>query len=160
MIEFKNVYKAYKNKPVLSNISLTIQDDEFFVLIGSSGCGKTTLLKMINKLNSIDQGKSSSTASLWKEYQRWTCPGGSGNVVQERWLFPHMTIGDNIALTMQLAGIPKERILPRVNEMLEMVSLDPGTYRDLYPSQLSGGQRQRVGVARAFAPRSAHYPDG
>lgn len=63
-----------------------------------------------------------------------------------------MTIGDNIALTMQLAGIPKERILPRVNEMLEMVSLDPGTYRDLYPSQLSGGQRQRVGVAGLLPP--------
>lgn len=152
MIEFKNVYKAYKNKPVLSNISLTIQDDEFFVLIGSSGCGKTTLLKMINKLNSIDQGEVLIDGISVERIPEVDLPRRIGYVVQEGGLFPHMTIGDNIALTMQLVGIPKERILPRVNEMLEMVSLDPGTYRDLYPSQLSGGQRQRVGVARAFAP--------
>lgn len=156
MIEFKNVYKAYKNKPVLSNISLTIQDDEFFVLIGSSGCGKTTLLKMINKLNSIDQGEVLIDGISVERIPEVDLPRRIGYVVQEGGLFPHMTIGDNIALTMQLAGIPKERILPRVNEMLEMVSLDPGTYRDLYPSQLSGGQRQRVGVAR-LCPRSAHY---
>ena len=92
MIEFKNVYKAYKNKPVLSNISLTIQDDEFFVLIGSSGCGKTTLLKMINKLNSIDQGEVLIDGISVERIPEVDLPRRIGYVVQEGGLFPHMTL--------------------------------------------------------------------
>ena len=151
MIEFKGVYKSYKNKSVLANINLTINDDEFFVLIGASGCGKTTLLKMINKLNSIDRGELLIDGTSVKKIKESDLPKQIGYVVQEGGLFPHMTVGDNIALTMKLAGFSKQDIQNRVDEMLEMVALEPGIYRDLYPSQLSGGQRQRVGVARAFA---------
>ena len=152
MIEFQGVYKAYKNKSVLVNINQTIEDGEFFVLIGASGCGKTTLLKLINKLNAIDQGDVLIDGRSVRKIPLAQLPKRMGYVVQEGGLFPHMTIGDNIALPMKLAGLPKDRIAARVDEMLEMVSLDPGSYRGLYPSQLSGGQRQRVGVARAFAP--------
>ncbi|WP_270739711.1 ABC transporter ATP-binding protein [Massilioclostridium coli] len=151
MIEFKGVYKSYKNKSVLANINLTINDDEFFVLIGASGCGKTTLLKVINKLNSIDRGELLIDGTSVKKIKESDLPKQIGYVVQEGGLFPHMTVGDNIALTMKLAGFSKQDIQNRVDEMLEMVALEPGIYRDLYPSQLSGGQRQRVGVARAFA---------
>lgn len=152
MITFEGVYKAYKSKSVLMNITLEIQDDEFFVLIGSSGCGKTTLLKIINKLNTIDRGDVKINGISVRKIPVSDLPRQIGYVVQEGGLFPHMTIGDNIALTMRLSGYPKDKIDVRVEEMLHMVALDPSGYRDLYPSQLSGGQRQRVGVARAFAP--------
>ena len=152
MIEFKGIYKSYKNKPVLMNVNLTIRDNEFFVLIGSSGCGKTTLLKMINKLNSIDSGDILIDSTSVSEMPVSELPKRIGYVVQEGGLFPHMTVGENIALTMRMAGFTEERVAARTDEMLEMVALEPGSYRGLYPSQLSGGQRQRVGVARAFAP--------
>lgn len=152
MITFQGVYKSYKNKSVLVDINEEIHDDEFFVLIGSSGCGKTTLLKLINKLNALDRGDIRVNGKSVRELPVSELPGLIGYVVQEGGLFPHMTIGDNIALTMRLAGYPKEQIDDRVDEMMRMVALEPESYRDLYPSQLSGGQRQRVGVARAFAP--------
>ncbi len=150
-IQIQNVYKAYKDKPVLKNVSLDIQTGEFFVLIGSSGCGKTTLLKMINKLNSIDKGdilidgvsiKKSDTIKLRRQI---------GYVVQDGGLFPHLTIAQNIALILKDMGVKRETYEQRVDDLLEMVELPPDEYRELYPSQLSGGQRQRVGVARAFA---------
>lgn len=152
MIEFRNLYRSYKNRPVLVNVNLTIRDDELFVLIGSSGCGKTTLLKLINKLGTADRGEVLIDGVPIKKISESELPRRIGYVVQEGGLFPHMTVRDNIALTMQLAGMPKEGIDARVDEMLELVDLEPSSYRELYPSQLSGGQRQRVGVARAFAP--------
>lgn len=152
MIELKELYKSYKNKSVLININLTIHNDEFFVLIGSSGCGKTTLLKTINKLNAVDRGKILIDGKNVRSIPISSLPKRIGYVVQEGGLFPHMTVWENIAVTMKLAGMKKEEIEPRSREMMNMVSLDPDTYGDLYPSQLSGGQRQRVGIARAFAP--------
>lgn len=151
MITFENVYKSYKNKSVLMNINLTIQDGEFFVLIGSSGCGKTTLLKTINKLNPIDKGTIKIDGQPVNKMPEADLPKKIGYVVQENGLFPHLTVGENVALTMKLAGYPKEQIEERADEMLEMVNLEPNEYRHLFPSQLSGGQRQRVNVARAFA---------
>ena len=151
MIEFKEVRKSYKTKQVLKGINLTIADGEFMVLIGSSGCGKTTLLKTINKLISIDSGDVIINGVNVRELDETQLPKKIGYVVQEGGLFPHMTIEDNIALTMKLAEWPEDKIHDRVTEMLQLVNLDPEAYRNLYPSQLSGGQRQRVGVARAFA---------
>lgn len=151
MIELKNVSKSFKNKKVLENISLEIQTGEFFVIIGSSGCGKTTLLKSINKLHNIDGGDIIINGSSVSNLKPTDLPRKIGYVVQEGGLFPHLTIADNIALTLNIIGESKEKISNRVDEMLQMVNLEPDMYRNLYPSQLSGGQRQRVGVARAFA---------
>ena len=151
MIELKNLYKSYRGKSVLMNISLTIQDNEFFVLIGSSGCGKTTLLKTLNKLNPIDKGEILINGTPINRIKVTQLPRLMGYVVQEGGLFPHMTVEDNIPLAMRVAGYPKEKIYDRITELLELVNLEPDQYRSQYPSQLSGGQRQRIGVARAFA---------
>lgn len=151
MIEFQNVSMAYKDKPVLNNVNLAIQDSEFFVLIGSSGCGKTTLLKSINKLLTVQKGKLLIDGTPVDRIKTNQLPNLVGYVVQAGGLFPHLTVEENIALVMRIASYPSERISERVTEMLRMVNLDPDTYRNQYPSQLSGGQQQRVGVARAFA---------
>ena len=151
MIEFQNVSMAYKDRPVLNHVDLTIQDSEFFVLIGSSGCGKTTLLKSINKLLNVQKGKLLINGTPVDRIKTNQLPNLVGYVVQAGGLFPHPTVEENIALVMRIAGYPSERISERVTEMLRMVDLDPDTYRNQYPSQLSGGQQQRVGVARAFA---------
>ena len=151
MIELQHVYKAYKGKSVLVNVSLTIRSGEFFVLIGSSGCGKTTLLKTINKLNALDKGEVLIDGTSVQQIKVSQLPRLVGYVVQEGGLFPHMTVEENIALTMQISRYPKEQISARIDELLRMVNLDPKVYRNQFPSQLSGGQKQRVGVARAFA---------
>lgn len=151
MIEFQNVSMAYKDRPVLNHVDLTIQDSEFFVLIGSSGCGKTTLLKSINKLLNVQKGKLLINGTPVDRIKTNQLPNLVGYVVQAGGLFPHLTVEENIALVMRIAGYPSERISELVTEMLRMVDLDPDTYRNQYPSQLSGGQQQRVGVARAFA---------
>ena len=104
MIELKNLYKSYRGKSVLMNISLTIQDNEFFVLIGSSGCGKTTLLKTLNKLNPIDKGEILINGTPINRIKVTQLPRLMGYVVQEGGLFPHMTVEDNIALAMRVAG--------------------------------------------------------
>lgn len=160
MVEFQNVYMAYKKAPVLTNINLTIQDGEFFVLIGASGCGKTTLLKSINKLLPLQKGSLKINGTPVSRIITSQLSHLVGYVVQAGGLFPHMTIEDNIALTVKIAGFPREQIHDRVTEMLRMVNLDPDTYRGKYPSQLSGGQQQRVGVARAFRGRPAHRAHG
>jgi len=151
VIELQHVYKAYKGKSVLVNVSLTIRSGEFFVLIGSSGCGKTTLLKTINKLNALDKGEVLIDGTSVQQIKVSQLPRLVGYVVQEGGLFPHMTVEENIALTMQISRYPKEQISARIDELLRMVNLDPKVYRNQFPSQLSGGQKQRVGVARAFA---------
>lgn len=151
MITFTNVYQSYKNKPVLSDINLTIKDGEFLVLIGSSGCGKTTLLKMINKLNPLDKGDIQIDGQSVRDLPDGDLPKKIGYVVQENGLFPHLTVEDNIGLIMKMNKVPKEEISRTVSDMLRLVSLEPESYRHLYPSQLSGGQRQRVNIARAFA---------
>ena len=151
MIEFEDVRIAYKDKPVLDGVSLTIHDREFFVLIGSSGCGKTTLLKSINKLLPLRGGSLSIDGIPVEQIKVQDLPKKVGYVVQSGGLFPHLTVEENIALTMQIARFSKEAIRDRVDKMLKMVNLDLEIYRGQYPSQLSGGQQQRVGIARAFA---------
>ena len=148
MIEFQNVSMAYKDRPVLNHVDLTIQDSEFFALIGSSGCGKTTLLKSINKLLNVQKGKLLINGTPVDRIKTNQLPNLVGYVVQAGGLFPHLTVEENIALVMRIAGYPSERISERVTEMLRMVDLDPDTYRNQYPSQLSGGQQQRAALAR------------
>lgn len=155
MIEFEDVRIAYKDKPVLDGVSLTIHDREFFVLIGSSGCGKTTLLKSINKLLPLRGGSLSIDGIPVEQIKVQDLPKKVGYVVQSGGLFPHLTVEENIALTMQIARFSKEAIRDRVDKMLKMVNLDPEIYRGQYPSQLSGGQQQRVAIARALAAKPA-----
>ena len=152
MIEFKNVSLSYNSKLVLKKVNLTINDGEFCVLIGASGCGKTTLLKLINKLNKVTSGKILIDGEDISKLSLRRLPSKIGYVVQEAGLFPHLSVAENIALSLELAGYPKNEWDARIDKMLDLVNLEPSLYRDLYPSQLSGGQRQRVGVARAFAP--------
>lgn len=152
MIEFEHVYKSYSDtKAVLTDVSLKIETGELFTLIGSSGCGKTTLLKTINKLNTFEQGELRIDGRRVQDIGTAELSGLIGYVVQEGGLFPHLTVGENIALIMKSSHIPAEKIRERVWELLELVNLEPEIYRNKYPAQLSGGQRQRVGVARAFA---------
>jgi osmoprotectant transport system ATP-binding protein len=130
---------------------LEIKSGEFLVLIGSSGCGKTTLLKMLNKLNSIDKGEVTIDGVSIGKIKDTQLRRSIGYVVQDGGLFPHMTVAENIGQILKITGTEKEKIQRRVDELLNMVELPPEGYRDLYPSQLSGGQRQRVGVERAFS---------
>lgn len=151
MITLKNVYKAYKSKPVLTNINLQIESGEFMILIGSSGCGKTTLLKILNKLNSIDKGEVTIDGVSISQIKDTELRRSMGYVVQDGGLFPHMTVAENIGQIMKITGVEKVERERLIDELLNMVELPPESYRDFYPSQLSGGQRQRVGVARAFS---------
>lgn len=149
MITFEEVDKAYKL--VLHKINLTINDGEFVVLIGSSGCGKTTLLKTINKLETVDRGLIKIDNVSIRQQNTLELRRRIGYVVQDAGLFPHMTIYDNIATVLRINNYDSNNIENRIDELLEMVDLDPNSYKYLYPCQLSGGQKQRVGVARAFA---------
>lgn len=151
MITFEEVDKAYKEKLVLHKINLTINDGEFVVLIGSSGCGKTTLLKTINKLETVDRGLIKIDNVSMRQQNTLELRRRIGYVVQDAGLFPHMTIYDNIATVLRINNYDSNNIENRIDELLEMVDLDPNSYKYLYPCQLSGGQKQRVGVARAFA---------
>lgn len=151
MITFEEVDKAYKEKLVLHKINLTINDGEFVVLIGSSGCGKTTLLKTINKLETVDRGLIKIDNVSIRQQNTLELRRRIGYVVQDAGLFPHMTIYDNIATVLKINNYDESNIENRIDELLEMVDLDPNSYKYLYPCQLSGGQKQRVGVARAFA---------
>lgn len=151
MITFEEVDKAYKEKLVLHKINLTINDGEFVVLIGSSGCGKTTLLKTINKLETVDRGLIKIDNVSIRQQNTLEVRRRIGYVVQDAGLFPHMTIYDNIATVLRINNYDSNNIENRIDELLEMVDLDPNSYKYLYPCQLSGGQKQRVGVARAFA---------
>ncbi len=153
MIEFKNVSKTYpgSTKPVVDGLSFEVLDGEICVLVGPSGCGKTTSMRMINRLIEPSSGQilidgEPNTAMSGTKLRRKI-----GYAIQQIGLFPHRTIADNIAIVPQLLDWDKSRIKSRIDELLELVGLEPGQYRGRYPAELSGGQQQRVGVARALA---------
>ena len=138
-------------KPAVDGITLEIPAGKIVMLVGPSGCGKTTTLKMINRLiepteGHIKLGDEDVTDINGDELRR-----RMGYVIQAGGLFPHMTVAANIAIVPKMLGWSKDAIAKRVDELLDLVSLDPATYRDRYPKELSGGQQQRVGVARALA---------
>jgi osmoprotectant transport system ATP-binding protein len=161
VVEFDHVTKHYdvptgkdKGKPVpgaVNDLSMHVPAGKICVLVGPSGCGKTTSLKMVNRLIEPTSGRilidnvDAGTREL-TELRR-----SIGYVIQQIGLFPHQTIGDNVATVPRLLGWPKARLRERSEELLAIVGLDPAKYRDRFPSQLSGGERQRVGVARALA---------
>lgn len=151
MIEFKNITKSYKNTNVITDLNLKIEDKQLVVLIGTSGCGKTTTLKMINRLIKPTNGTILINGKPIKSFDKIKLRRNIGYVIQQTGLFPHMTIKDNIEIIAKLEGYNPEHIKNKTLELMEMVDLDADTYLERYPNELSGGQQQRVGVARAFA---------
>ena len=133
------------------DLTLEIRDGETCVLIGPSGCGKTTTLRMINRLIDPDSGRILVDGVDTRGVDPPALRLKMGYVIQQTGLFPHMTVGANVGTVPRLWNWERRRIDNRVDELLELVGLDPAEYRDRYPHQLSGGQRQRVGFARALA---------
>ena len=152
-IEFKNVSKQFKESTSIAvdNVSLTIKHGEFITILGSSGCGKTTLLKMINRLYDPQKGTIEFFGKDISNTDPVAFRRKIGYVIQQAGLFPHMTIAGNIATVPRILRWPKETIDSRVDELLKLVDLEPSEFRNRYPAQLSGGQQQRVGLARALA---------
>jgi osmoprotectant transport system ATP-binding protein len=151
MIEIEAVSKAYEGRTVVDNLSLTINRGEFCVLLGPSGCGKSTTLRMINRLVPFDSGAIRVGGEDIRRVPAEALRRRIGYAIQSTGLFPHWRVADNIATVPRLLGWPAARVRDRVTELLELLRLDPDTYRDKYPHQLSGGEQQRVGVARALA---------
>ncbi len=152
MVVFEKVSKVYTNGTVaVNNLDLTIEKGELVVLIGPSGCGKTTTLKMVNRLIEPTSGKILVGGKDIHKENPVQLRRRIGYVIQQIGLFPHMTIAQNIGLVPKLLGMNPQKINQKVDQLLEMVALDPKLYRDRYPKQLSGGEQQRVGVLRALA---------
>ncbi|GAA4428137.1 hypothetical protein GCM10023169_28930 [Georgenia halophila] len=153
MIRLSDLSKSYpgQQQPAVDRISMEIQEGEIVVLVGPSGCGKTTTLKMINRIIEPTSGRIFVGGDDVTRVEATSLRRRIGYVIQAGGLFPHMTVADNVGVVPSLLGWDKPRIAARTHELLEMIGLDPGTYRKQYPQQLSGGQQQRVGVARALA---------
>ena len=151
-IVFERVTKRYAGRAgaALTDLSLTIPAGSFCVLVGPSGGGKTTALKLVNRLIAFDEGEIRIDGRSVTDLPAVELRRGIGYVIQQAGLFPHLTVGDNIATVPRLLSWPKGRTRARVAELLELVGLEAGDGQR-YPAQLSGGQRQRVGLARALA---------
>jgi osmoprotectant transport system ATP-binding protein len=155
-VEFRHVTKRYATSGpdtpgAVNDLSLSVPAGTICVLVGPSGCGKTTSLKMVNRLIEPTSGQILIDGVDAAARDRTELRRSIGYVIQQVGLFPHQTIGDNVATVPRLLGWPEARRHERSDELLRTVGLDPATYRDRFPSQLSGGERQRVGVARALA---------
>lgn len=151
IVEFCNAGYVIAGRTILAGLDLAIQAGESIVLLGRSGSGKTTALKMINGLIFPTSGEVKVDGRATRDWNPIELRRRIGYVIQEAGLFPHFTVGANVGLVPKLLGWPPERITQRVDELLQLVSLPASEYRARYPRQLSGGQRQRVGVARALA---------
>ncbi len=151
MIEFENVSKSYGGAKVIDGLSLTIAQGEFAVLIGASGSGKSTTLKMINRLVEHDSGRILFAGEQIRHFAPEQLRRRMGYAIQSTGLFPHWTVEKNIATVPGLLKWQPARIRERVTELLALLGLAPALFRSRFPHQLSGGQQQRVGVARALA---------
>ncbi len=154
VVAFEHVTKRYGGPdalPAVNDLTLTVPAGEICVLVGPSGCGKTTSMKMVNRLIEPTSGRitigEQDVASLPAVELRRRI----GYVIQQVGLFPHQTVGENVAVVPRLLGWPAARVRERSDELLDLIGLEPAEYRDRYPGELSGGERQRVGVARALA---------
>ena len=160
-VEFRHVTKAYGVRPrdrqteavhgAVNDLSLTVPAGRICILVGPSGCGKTTTLKMVNRLIDPTSGQILIDGVDVMAEEVTALRRRIGYVIQQVGLFPHLTIGENVAVVPRLLGWEERRRRERTDELLGLVGLDPVRYRDRYPAQLSGGERQRVGVARALA---------
>ena len=151
-VEFKHINKQFKNSayPALNDVSVNIEEGEFVTILGSSGCGKTTMIKMINRLYEPDSGDVLLFGKNIRDENPVELRRKIGYVIQQVGLFPHMTVADNIATIPKILKWDKLKIKEETDRMLRLVQLDPDEFRSRYPAQLSGGQQQRVGLARAL----------
>ncbi|MFE6800810.1 ABC transporter ATP-binding protein [Streptomyces sp. NPDC057681] len=152
-IVFDAATKTYAGTadPAVDALSLTVPAGEICVLLGASGCGKTTALTLVNRLTELTSGDIRIDGRSIRDQDVIELRRSIGYVIQQAGLFPHMTIEENIATVPQVLGWKRSRTADRVRELLELVGLPHKEYADRYPAQLSGGQRQRVGIARALA---------
>ena len=151
-VEFRQVsYRIRGGAQILDDFSLTVGAGETFALVGASGAGKTTVLKLVNRLLLPDVGEVLVQGIDTRAWDPIRLRRSVGYVIQDVGLFPHLTVADNIAVVPRLEQWPDDRVTTRVRELLELIGLAPETYTGRWPDELSGGQRQRVGVARALA---------
>src|SRR6056297_266884 len=153
MIQLHELTKRFpgQEKPAVDRVSMDIPRGEIVVLVGPSGCGKTTTMKMINRIIEPTGGRIILDGDDVTDVDPNQLRRRIGYVIQQIGLFPHVTIQENVSTVPDLLGWDKNRPRERVDELLDVVGLDPEVYRGRYPKELSGGQRQRVGVARALA---------
>jgi osmoprotectant transport system ATP-binding protein len=153
MISLDQVTKVYPGRPVpaVENVSMQIRRGEIVTLVGPSGCGKTTTMKMINRLIEPSSGRITIDGQDVSTLDPHQLRRRIGYVIQQVGLLPHMTVARNVGLVPRMLGWERKRIESRVDELLDLVGLDPADFRDRLPRQLSGGQQQRIGVARALA---------
>ena len=151
MIETVGLTKRYADVVAVDDLSLRVNEGELLVLLGGSGSGKTTTLKMVNRLIEPSAGRITIDGQDTAAIDAHTLRRRIGYVFQRIGLFPHMTVAENVAVTLTLVGWDRTRIRRRVDELLELVELAPTLVRSRTPAELSGGQQQRVGVARALA---------
>jgi osmoprotectant transport system ATP-binding protein len=150
-VEFRHVDFLIDGRAILKDLNFSIEPGETLVLLGRSGSGKTTALRLINGMILPTSGEVRVDGRTTVEWDPVRLRRGNGYVIQEGGLFPHFTVARNIGLVPRLEGWPESKVAARIAEMLERVSLPGGEFAERFPRQLSGGQRQRVGVARALA---------
>ncbi len=155
MIEIEHLAKRYGATIVVDDVSLRVEEGTIAVVVGTSGAGKSTLLRMINRLIEPSAGRVLIDGQDTMTIPEDTLRHRIGYVIQGYGLFPHRTIAENIATVPRLLGWDKRRIAARVEELLDLIGLDPAEFAKKFPHQLSGGEQQRVGVARALAARPA-----
>ena len=151
MIEIDDITKAYSGTTVVDHVTLTVAPHTICVVVGTSGSGKTTLMRMINKLVEPTSGHIRIDGEDIAGIPAYELRRRIGYAIQGHGLFPHRTVGQNVATVPKLLGWDRKKIAERVDELLSLFQLDPGEFRDRLPHELSGGQQQRVGVARALA---------
>jgi osmoprotectant transport system ATP-binding protein len=154
VVAFEHVTKRYggpESPPAVDDLTLTVPAGEICVLVGPSGCGKTTSMKMVNRLIEPTSGRITIGGEDVAGLPAVELRRRIGYVIQQVGLFPHLTVGENVAVVPRLLRWSKPRMLERTDELLDLIGLEPGDYRNRYPNELSGGERQRVGVARALA---------
>ncbi len=150
-VEFRGVRATRGGRVVVEALDLAVAPGEVLAIVGRSGAGKSTILKLVNRLLVPDSGSIRVSGRLTTEWDPFELRRHVGYVLQDVGLFPHLSIADNVAVVPRLLGWSEPRVQERVSELLELTGLGGGTFADRRPHELSGGQRQRVGVARALA---------
>lgn len=150
-VQFADVSASRGGRPVLRHVSMSVAQGETVALVGRSGSGKTTLLRLVNRLLEPDAGEVLVDGQNTRDWDAIALRRRTGYVIQDAGLFPHVTVGDNIATVPRLLDWPPARVHARIDELLMLVGLEPAAFRHRWPDELSGGQRQRAGLARALA---------